>query len=143
MTVKFLFSDLLLQLADLDQRVCNKMCRGRAINTHRNVNSHLKIYRQFCDRFKPTPFPAAAWEFCQFAVFLSDFAKLKPGTISNYIGSIMTLYKIGGYQYPPSNDIWFDLTFKGIRKDNIQPVKQADAITPYIFKFFKFFQFVI
>ena len=131
---RFSIVELQWRLAELDQKVYKKMKKVRAVKTHKNIAMHAKIYKIFCKRFSLIPFPAPAWQFCRFAVYLADTHKLKPGSVSNYVGSVRMLHKIGDYLCPSSNQIWYDMMIKGIRKDDVQPVWQAQAITPQILR---------
>ena len=101
-----------------------------AKGTYSNLRSQWRAYLRFTLYFGLKPVPASPSTVMMFAQFQSK--TMTVASIKNYVAGIHTLHKYLGLPFPPLDDFYTSLFFKGLTKSNPHIPHQALPITPAI-----------
>ena len=128
-----LFSALLEQL-----QANNILTQGFrfAVNSVRNITSHIRTFFYFCVFFNLQPLPAAPTTLCYFAELMA--ITVSYGHIKNILSSTKYLHASYNLKYP-ENDFNLDTTLQGLKRKLARTPFQVLPLTPSILrKLYKF-----
>ena len=88
---------------------------AHAASTHSNMQSHLKLFTQFCHSLGHQPFPVQVTTILRYLAFISASGRAF-GTIQNHISSIKHFHLLSGF--PPGWDsaYLFQLALRGSKR---------------------------
>ena len=115
----------------IQARSKDTIAQAFAPSTWSNINSHWRMYRQFCARFGSDTLPLCSRNVI---FFLQDYSEHVSSfsTVANVFSSIKTVTKIKGFM--PSQQFTFDvnLFLSGLKRCKGMSVQQMLPITPQI-----------
>ena len=100
-----------------------------AKGTWRHLTAHWVCYLEFCSNRNIRGVPADADTLCRFLYSLVKRG-LRVGTVDNYRSSIKTLHAMLDLPTDEFKDVRVKLFFRGLRKLDTRPVRQAPPLTP-------------
>ena len=102
-----------------------------AVNSARNIISHIRTFFYFCVFFNLQPLPASATSICYFAELMA--ITVSYGHIKNILSSIKYLHASYNLTYP-ENDFGLDTTLQGLKRKLARTPFQVLPITPSILR---------
>ena len=102
-----------------------------AVNSARNVISHIRTFLYFCIFFGLVPLPASSMTLCCFAELMSLTVTF--GHIKNILSSIKYLHASYNLVYP-DNDFSLDTTLQGLKRKLAHTPFQVLPLTPEIMR---------
>ena len=85
---------------------------AHAASTHSNMQSHLKLFTQFCNSLGHQPFPIQVTTILRYLAFLSALGRAF-GTIQNHISSIKHFHLLSGFPPGWNSAYLFQLALRG------------------------------
>ena len=83
-------------------------------STHKNMQSHLRVFTEFCHNLGLRPFPVQAQTILRYIAFLSDTGR-PYGTVQNHISSIKHFHRLFGFLPVRDNSYSFQLVLRGCK----------------------------
>lgn len=124
---------VIVGLTRLDEEMEFLIREAHRPGTRSNLRTQVSTYYEFCDIYNLPNLPADMKQITRFAVYL-HLKKLKPETINNYLSGVRTLHALADLPYPNTESLIHRMVLKGIKSQNKNPRKQAEAITPQVLK---------
>ena len=113
----------------LDENCYKYMSCGYRPNTLSNRRTHSNSYAEFCRRYGLQQFPADEWQFIRYTVHLAESENItSAGTVSNYVGGVRSMHRLGGYVTPPASAANIKLCLDGVKTLSAKPKRQAHAM---------------
>ena len=88
---------------------------AHADSTHKNMQSHLRVFTEFCHNLGLGPFPVQAQTVLRYIAFLSVTGR-SYGTIQNHISSIKHFHRLFGFPPGWDNLYSFQLVLRGCKR---------------------------
>ena len=88
---------------------------AHADSTHNNMQSHLRVFTEFCHNLGLRPFPVQAQTILRYIAFLSVTGR-SYGTIQNHISSIKHFHRLFGFPPGWDNSYSFQLVLRGCKR---------------------------
>ena len=102
-----------------------------AESMHKNMQSHLRLFLQFCSCFKFSSFPLIAQVVSRYVAYLSHMGQ-RCGTIQNHLSSLKHFHQSYGFYLGSEHDYFFKLTLWGAKRFlGVQTIRKL-AITPFM-----------
>ena len=122
------FTGISNELQQLDQKCYEVLKKGHRPGTRRNKKSQMNLYSKFCEEYGLQEFPADEWQLIRYMAYTAEHVTCK-GTVSNYVGGVISLQKLAGYEVPAPTSPNFKLMIQGLKDELKNPVLQATPVT--------------
>ena len=102
---------------------------AHAASTHKNMQSHFRIFTQFCSDLGFRPFPVQVHIILRYIAFLSVTGR-SYGTIQNHLSSVRHFHRLFGFPPGWDNSYPFQLALRGCKRFlGVSPARKH-PITP-------------
>lgn len=132
MVLQLVIVALRRQAVLFDEMVVELAQKGPAPSSWRNLKTHARKYRTFCELLSIAPFPLSEQNLCRYMAFLT-FTLTSADSVLNYLSGLKKLHGFAKIPFPKFS-AYVDLVYQGVKRLLAHQVNQAEPITPQILK---------